>query len=77
KEHDLVVHANNQLQLRARELESNIGSYDSVANKSSLTIFSLQKDIKEKQDQILELQSRIRTHMEDRETSERKTDNLY
>ncbi|CAF1686323.1 unnamed protein product [Rotaria magnacalcarata] len=77
KEHDLVVHANNQLRLRARELESNIGSYDSVANKSSLTISSLQKDIKEKQDQILELQSRIRTHMEDRETSERKTDNLY
>ncbi|CAF4796812.1 unnamed protein product [Rotaria socialis] len=32
KEHDLVVHANNQLQLRARELESNIGSYDSVAD---------------------------------------------
>ncbi|CAF2393713.1 unnamed protein product [Rotaria sp. Silwood2] len=76
KEHDLVIHANNQLRLRVRELESNVTSYDSVANKSSLTISSLQKDIKEKQDQLLELQSRIRTHMEERETSERKTDTL-
>ncbi|CAF3494707.1 unnamed protein product [Rotaria sordida] len=76
KEHDLVIHANNQLRLRLRELESNITSYDSVTNKSSLTISSLQKDLKEKQDQLLELQSRIRTHMEERETSERKTDTL-
>ncbi len=51
---------NNQLRLRVRELESNISSYDSVASKSSLTISVLQKDAKEKQEQLLELQSRLR-----------------
>ncbi len=51
---------NNQLRLRVRELESNINSYESVANKSSLTISALQKDAKEKQEQLLELQSRLR-----------------
>jgi len=51
---------NNQLRLRVRELESNISSYDSVASKSSLTISTLQKDAKEKQEQLLELQSRLR-----------------
>ncbi|CAF3376872.1 unnamed protein product [Rotaria sp. Silwood1] len=77
KEHESLNQSNNQLRLRIRELESNVSSYDSVANKSSITISSLQKDAKEKQEQILELQSRIRTHMEEREASERKTDGLY
>ncbi|CAF2796990.1 unnamed protein product [Rotaria sp. Silwood2] len=76
-EHESLNQANNQLRLRVRELESNVNSYDSVANKSSLTISSLQKDAKEKQEQILELQSRIRTHMEEREASERKTEGLH
>ncbi len=60
KEHELTDQTNNQLHLRVRELESNIGSYDSVANKSSLTISSLQKDAKERQEQLMELQSRVR-----------------
>ncbi len=60
KEHELLLQVNNQLRSRVRELESNVNSYDSVANKSSLTIASLQKDAKEKQEQIIELQSRLR-----------------
>jgi archaellum component FlaC len=60
KEYESVSQANNQLRLRVRELESNVNSYDSVANKSSLTIATLQKDAKEKQEQIIELQSRLR-----------------
>ncbi|CAF4170121.1 unnamed protein product, partial [Adineta steineri] len=60
REHDLISQANNQLRLRVHELESNVNSYDSVANKSTLTISSMQKDAKEKQDQLLELQARIR-----------------
>jgi cell division septum initiation protein DivIVA len=60
KEHELLLQVNNQLRSRVRELESNVNSYDSVANKSSLTIASLQKDAKEKQEQLFELQARIR-----------------
>ena len=59
-ENEIVNQVNNQLRLRVREFETNMNSYDSVANKSSLTISSLQRDCKEKQDQLLELQSRIR-----------------
>ena len=59
-EHELMNQSNNQLRLRVRELESNMNSYDSVANKSSFTISALQKDCKDKQDQVCELQSRIR-----------------
>ena len=59
-EHELINQVNHQLRTRVRELEGNMTSYDSVANKSTLTIASLQKDSKEKQDQLLELQSRIR-----------------
>lgn len=59
-EHELVNQVNYQLRTRVRELEGNMSSFDSVANKSSLTITSLQKELKEKQDQLLELQSRIR-----------------
>ncbi|CAF1676667.1 unnamed protein product, partial [Adineta ricciae] len=57
--------------------ETNMSSFDSVANKSSLTISSLQKDAREKQDQLLELQTRIRAHMEEREVNERKMDALH
>lgn len=60
KEHDSFNHVNNQLHVRVHELESNVNSYDSVASKSSLTISALQKDAKEKQEQLLELQSRAR-----------------
>jgi hypothetical protein len=59
-DHESNNQTNNQLRLRVRELESNISSYESVANKSSLTITSLQKDAKEKQEQLIELQSRLR-----------------
>ncbi|CAF4531596.1 unnamed protein product, partial [Didymodactylos carnosus] len=76
KEYDIMNNANNQLKIRVRELEGNVGSYESVTNKSSVTITALQHEIKEKQEQLLELQSRIRTHMEERETSERKTEGL-
>ncbi|CAF4033319.1 unnamed protein product [Adineta steineri] len=76
KENDLIIHANYQLRLRVHELESNVNSYDSVSNKSTLAISSIQKDAKEKQDQLLELEARVRTHMEEREASERKMDVL-
>ena len=60
KDHELLFQINNQLRARIRELESNMNSYDTVTNKSSLTISSLQKELKEKQDQLFDLQSRIR-----------------
>lgn len=64
----------NQLRIRIRELESNVNSYETVGNKSSITISALQQDNKEKQEQLIELQSRLRTHMEEREASERKVE---
>lgn len=60
KDHELLLQINNQLRARIRELESNMNSYDTVTNKSSLTISSLQKDLKEKQDQLFDLQARVR-----------------
>lgn len=60
KEFEAVSHLSQQLKIRVRELESNVGSYDSIANKSSITIAALQKDANEKQEQIIELQSRLR-----------------
>ena len=59
-EHELMNQSNNQLRLRVRELESNMNSYESIGNKSSFTISALQKECKDKQDQVFELQSRIR-----------------
>ena len=60
REYDSINQGNNQLRLRARELESNVNSYESVGNKSSLTIAALQRDAREKQEQLIELQSRLR-----------------
>ena len=95
REFDLVNQGNQQLRVRVHELESNVNCYDSVANKSSITITSLQKEAKEKQEQLIDLQARVRsvhrglslfvdesclvfrTHMEEREASERKTESLY
>ncbi|CAF1028886.1 unnamed protein product [Adineta ricciae] len=77
REHESLNQVNNQLRVRICELESNVNSYDTVASKSSLTITALQRDAKEKQDQIVELQSRVRLHMEEREASERKTESFY
>ena len=64
RERESVFQVDNQLRSRVRELESHANSYDSVANKSSLTISSLQRDLKEKQEQLFELQSRIRSERE-------------
>lgn len=60
RDYELVVQKNHQLNQRIRELENNVNSYDVAGNKSSLTIASLQKDAKDKQEEILELKSRLR-----------------
>lgn len=59
-EHILVHQKNHQLQLRLHEFETNASSFDSMGTKAKLTISTLQKDALEKQEQILELQSRMR-----------------
>lgn len=61
REFDLVNQGNQQLRVRVHELESNVNCYDSVANKSSITITSLQKEAKEKQEQLIDLQARMRS----------------
>lgn len=45
---------------RIRELENDLNGFESVASKSGITITTLQKDNKELQQKILELESRIR-----------------
>lgn len=59
-EHETFLQTSNQLRFRIAELESNVTSYDSVTNKSSLAITVLQRDAKEKQDQLVELEGRAR-----------------
>ena len=66
RDHESLLQITNQLRSRIREFESNTNSYDIVANKSSLTIVTLQKDLKEKQDQLFELQGRLRYEEFDR-----------
>ena len=48
------------LRNRIRELEGDLGGFETVASKSGITITSLQNDNKELQKQVLELESRIR-----------------
>ena len=48
------------LRNRVKELEGDLGGFETVASKSEITITSLQKDNKELQHRILELESRIR-----------------
>lgn len=74
KEYESHNQSHNQLRIRIRELESNVNSYETAANKASITISALQQDAKEKQEQIIELQSRLRTHRDEREASETKID---
>jgi chromosome segregation ATPase len=65
------------LRNRIRELEGDIGGFETVASKSGVTISALQKDNKDLQQTVLELESRIRTHICEREEAERKTDILH
>ncbi|XP_069117841.1 coiled-coil domain-containing protein 170-like [Argopecten irradians] len=54
------------------ELEGKAGSYESVVGRSEFTVSALQQQIREGQEKILELESRLRTHLDDREAAEVK-----
>lgn len=69
----LIVTQRNKI----KELESELNGFENVASKSGITITTLQKDNKQLQQTILELESRIRTHIMEREEAERKTETLY
>lgn len=62
------------LKTRIREVEDDLGGFENVATKSSITISALQKDNKDMQQNVLNLESRIRTHISEREDAERKTE---
>ena len=66
--HALIISLKN----RIKELEGDLGSFENIASKSGITITTIQKDNKELQQHVLELESRIRTHINEREESERK-----
>lgn len=68
----LIVTMRNKI----RELEGDLGGFETVASKSGITITTLQKDNKQLQQTVLDLESRIRTHMMEREEAERKMDTL-
>lgn len=61
---------------KIKELEGDLGGFESVASKSGITITTLQREHKEQQQHVLELESRIRTHMIEREEAERRTETL-
>ena len=48
------------LRNRVKEVEGDLGSFETVASKSGITIHALQKDNKELQQHVLDLESRIR-----------------
>ena len=64
----LIVALRNKI----RELECELNGVESVHTKADITITSLQNDNKCLQTNVLELESRIRTHMMEREEAERK-----
>ncbi|XP_060072809.1 coiled-coil domain-containing protein 170-like [Ylistrum balloti] len=54
------------------ELEGKAGSYETAVGRSEFTVSALQQQIREGQEKILELESRLRTHLDDREAAEVK-----
>jgi chromosome segregation ATPase len=48
------------LRTKLKELEGNIGGFETVASKSEITITTLQRENRTYQQQLLELESRIR-----------------
>lgn len=52
----LIVSQRNKI----KELDGQLSGFESVASKSGITITTLQKDNKELQQSILDLESRIR-----------------
>lgn len=57
---------------RLREVDAAAGSLESVKSRSEITIQALQREINEQKDKILDLESRSRSHMLDKETAETK-----
>lgn len=51
------------LRNRIKELEGDLGGFENVASKSGITISALQKDNKDLQQHVLELESRIRYYL--------------
>ncbi|OWF37113.1 coiled-coil domain-containing protein 170-like [Mizuhopecten yessoensis] len=54
------------------ELEGKAGSYETAVGRSEFTVSALQQQIREGQEKILELEGRLRTHLDDREAAETK-----
>ncbi|XP_062614112.1 coiled-coil domain-containing protein 170-like [Saccostrea cucullata] len=52
------------------ELEGKAGSYETAVGRSEFTVVELQRQIREGNDKILDLESRIRKHLEERERIE-------
>jgi chromosome segregation ATPase len=62
---------------KIKEMETDLGGLETTASKSGYALNAIQRENKEYQSRILELESRIRTHMHEREEAERKTDVIY
>ncbi|XP_046545107.1 coiled-coil domain-containing protein 170-like [Haliotis rubra] len=59
---------------RVRELEDKAGSIETVAGRSEFAIGTLQRENRDSQDRILELEGRLRKQLEEREASEARGD---
>ena len=46
------------------------GSLDTIAARGELAVSTLQRDLKDSQERVLELENRLRTHLEERERAE-------
>lgn len=59
-----------QLRHQLLRYESAFGKLEDAASRSGIAIFSLQDDAREARQRIVELESRLRTHLEERENAE-------
>ncbi|KAI0225840.1 hypothetical protein LSAT2_023409 [Lamellibrachia satsuma] len=69
--HIALVHS---LRQKLCEYDASHGSLEGAANRSEVAIQTLQRDNKESNERIVELESRLRTHLAEREAAEQERD---
>lgn len=52
---------------RVRELEDKLASYQTVSDRGEFTISSLQQELRESNDKVLELEARLRRHLDEKD----------
>lgn len=66
----------DSLRSQVADLEGRAGAFESVAGRSEFTVMALQKENKQSQERIVELESRQRKQLEEREEAQARVESL-